>query len=332
MLPESAPTPIILPPRLKLWARATRWLLALVVSFALLLALFWGLLNWLIVPRIDEFRPALERLTRQATGLQIQIGQLQARSGGLIPSFALRDVRLLDAQGQAALQLPEVLVAISPRSLLKRGLEQLVIEGAQLEIKRTADGRFWVAGIDIGSFAPSDPQPLLNWLFSQTEWALLNGSVLWRDEQQGLQTELQQVNWVMRNSGQRHHMRFDATPQTQWGDRISVRGMLRQPLLSGAAGNWRQWSGELYAELASRQRRCRPTPDWRGWTLRRAEVRCAPGSTSSAAASWARWPTCSCRRCRPNWAASCPRWRSTRSAAGWAGSSSSARPRCAPRP
>jgi uncharacterized protein (TIGR02099 family) len=246
---ESAPTPTILPPRLKLWARATQWLLALVVSFALLLALFWGLLNWLIVPRIDEFRPAIERLTRQATGLQIQIGELQARSSGLVPAFALRDVRLLDAQGQAALQLPEVLVAISARSLLKRGLEQLVIDGAQLEIKRTADGRFWVAGIDIGSFAPSDPQPLLNWLFSQTEWALLNGTVLWRDEQQGLQTELQQVNWVMRNSGQRHHMRLDATPQTQWGDRISVRGMLRQPLLSGAAGNWRQWSGELYAEL-----------------------------------------------------------------------------------
>ena len=249
MLPESASTPTTLPPRLKLWAMATRWLLALLLSCALLLGLGWALLHWLIVPRINEFRPTLERLTQQTTGLQIQIGELQARSGGLTPSFALRDVRLLDAQGQPALELPEVLVAISPRSLLKRGLEQLVIDGAQLEIKRTADGRFWVAGIDVGSSVPSDPQPLLNWLFSQTEWALLNGTVLWRDEMQGQSTELKQVNWVMRNSGQRHHMRLDATPQAQWGDRISVRGMLRQPLLSGAAGNWRQWSGELYAEL-----------------------------------------------------------------------------------
>jgi uncharacterized protein (TIGR02099 family) len=249
MSPESTLTPTILPPRLKLWARATGWLLALVVSFALLLALCWGLLYGAIVPRINEFRPTLERLTQQTTGLQIQIGELQARSGGLIPSFALRDVRLLDAQGQPALELPEVLIAISPRSLLKRGLEQLVIDGAQLEIKRTADGRFWVAGIDVGSSVPNDPQPLLNWLFSQTEWALLNGTVLWRDEMQGQSTELKQVNWVMRNSGQRHHMRLDATPQAQWGDRISVRGMLRQPLLSGGAGNWRQWSGELYAEL-----------------------------------------------------------------------------------
>ena len=249
MPPEFASTTTTLPPRLKLWAMATRWLLALLLSCALLLGLGWALLHWLIVPRINEFRPTLERLTQQTTGLQIQIGELQARSGGLIPSFALRDVRLLDAQGQPALELPEVLIAISPRSLLKRGLEQLVIDGAHLEIKRTADGRFWVAGIDVGSSVPSDPQPLLNWLFSQTEWALLNGTVLWRDEMQGQSTELKQVNWVMRNSGQRHHMRLDATPQAQWGDRISVRGMLRQPLLSGAAGNWRQWSGELYAEL-----------------------------------------------------------------------------------
>jgi len=249
MQPESDSSSTPLPLRLKLWAIAMRWLFALLLSCALLLGLGWALLHWVIVPRIDEFRPALESLARQATGLQIQIGQLQARSGGLIPSFALRDVRLLDAQGQTTLELPQVLVAVSPRSLLKGGLEQLVIEGAQVEIRRTADGRLLLAGIDISQTTAQEHQPLLDWLCSQTEWALLNASVFWRDDQQNSQTELRQVNWVMRNSGQRHHMRLDATPATQWGDRISVRGMLRQPLLSGAPGNWRQWSGELYAEL-----------------------------------------------------------------------------------
>ena len=71
MPPEFASTPTTLPPRLKLWAIATQWLLALLLSCALLLGLGWALLHWLIVPRIDEFRPALERLARQATGLQI---------------------------------------------------------------------------------------------------------------------------------------------------------------------------------------------------------------------------------------------------------------------
>ncbi len=228
---------------------ATQWLLVLLLSFALLLGLGWALLHWMIVPRIDEFRPALQSLVRKSTGLPIEIGQLQARSIGLIPAFELRQVRLLDAQGQAALQLPKVVVALSPRSAIKLGLEQLVIEGAELELRRTADGRFVLAGMDMSAAPRVDIQPALDWLFSQTEWALLGGTVHWRDEQQGIDMKLTEVDWVMRNSGQRHHMRLDATPQSQWGDRFSLRGMLRQPLLSGGAGNWRLWSGELYAEF-----------------------------------------------------------------------------------
>jgi uncharacterized protein (TIGR02099 family) len=249
MQPEIASTTKPLPPRLKLWSMATQWLLVLVLSCALLLGLGWALLHWLIVPRIDEFRPALQSLTRQTTGLPIEIGQLQARSVGLIPSFELRQVRLLDAQGQAALQLPKVVVALSPRSVLKLGLEQLVIEGADLEVRRTADGRFVLAGIDMSAAPKIDMQPALDWLFSQTEWALTGGTVYWRDEQQGMDMKLTEVDWVMRNSGQRHHMRLDATPPPQWGDRFSLRGMFRQPLLSGGAGNWKLWSGELYAEF-----------------------------------------------------------------------------------
>lgn len=250
MQPELASTPTTLPPRLKLWAIATRWLLALLLLCALLLGLGWALLHWMIVPRIDEFRPALQNLARQATGLQIEIGGLQARSRGLMPSFELNQVTLLDAQGQAALRLPRVLVAISPRSVAKLGLEQLVIEGAELELRRTTDGRLLLAGIDISAQPHMDIQPALDWLFSQTEWALRGGLVRWQDELHKVRMELRQVDWVMRNSGQRHQMRLDATPEPQWGERFSLRGQLRQPLLSGGAGNWRSWNGELYAEFS----------------------------------------------------------------------------------
>ena len=250
MLPQSASTPTIMPLRLKLWAAATRWLLALLLMCALLLGLGWALLHWAIVPRIDEFRPALERLAQQRTGLRLEIGQLEARSGGLIPSFTLRQVRVLDAQGQAALQLPQVLVAISPRSSLRLGLEQLVIEGAELELRRTRDGRFLIAGIDMNEAPQVDVQPALDWLFAQSEWALLGATVRWRDEQEDIAVDLRQVDWVMRNQGQRHNMRLDATPAPEWGDRFTLRGLLRQPLLSVASGRWRQWSGELYAEFS----------------------------------------------------------------------------------
>ncbi len=250
MQPESASTTKPLPRSLKLWSMATQWLLVLVLLSALLLGLGWALLHAVIVPRIDEFRPALQSLARKSTGLNLEIGALQARSVGLIPAFELQQVRLLDAQGRVALQLPKVVVALSPRSAIKLGLEQLIIEGAELELRRTADGRFVLAGIDVSAEPKVDMQPALDWLFAQAEWALLGGTVHWHDEQQGIDMKLTDVDWVMRNSGQRHHMRLDATPQAQWGDRFSLRGMLRQPLLSGGAGHWRLWSGELYAEFA----------------------------------------------------------------------------------
>lgn len=250
MLPETASTSTIMPPRLKLWAMATRWLFALLLSCALLLGLGWALLHWMIVPRIDEFRPALERLARQSTGLRLEIGQLQARSGGLIPSFTLKQVRVLDAQGQAALQLPQVLVAISPRSALRLGLEQLVIEGAELELRLTRDGRFLIAGIDTSEAPRIDVQPALDWLFEQGEWALLGGTVRWRDERQAIAVDLHQVDWVMRNRGQRHSMRLDATPAAEWGERFTLRALLREPLLSAGKGRWRNWSGELYGQFS----------------------------------------------------------------------------------
>ena len=85
--------------------------------------------------------------------MPVRIGRISASSSGWVPSFELHDVTLLDAQQRPALQLPRVLASISPQSLLAFELrfEQLLIEGAQLEIRRDAAGRVFVAGLDIGA-------------------------------------------------------------------------------------------------------------------------------------------------------------------------------------
>ena len=61
---------------------------------------------------------------------------------------------------------------------------------------------------------------------------------------------LGQVDAVMRNSARRHAFRMDATPPAAWGDRFSLRGQFRQPFLSKGAGQWAEWSGQLYAEFS----------------------------------------------------------------------------------
>ena len=136
---------------LKTWSGLTRWLLAAVVLGWLLLGLTWGALHWLIVPRIDKFRPSLEAQVTRALGVPVRIGAITAQSNGLMPSFELTEVTLLDAQSRVALSLPRVLVAVSPRSLWRLGFEQVYLDAPKLDVRRLPDGRITVAGLDMAT-------------------------------------------------------------------------------------------------------------------------------------------------------------------------------------
>ena len=105
---ESTPSPSRL---LKASASIAQWVLWLLAAAWLLLALTWGALHGWIVPRIGELRPDLEIEASRVLGVPVRIGSITAKSGGLIPSFELSDVVLLDAQGRDALRLTRVVAA-----------------------------------------------------------------------------------------------------------------------------------------------------------------------------------------------------------------------------
>jgi uncharacterized protein YhdP len=54
----------------------------------------------------------------------------------------------------------------------------------------------------------------------------------------------------MRHTGQKHLLRLDATPPPEWGERFSLQGNFKQPLLSRSPSDWRQWSGEFYGQFS----------------------------------------------------------------------------------
>jgi uncharacterized protein (TIGR02099 family) len=241
--PTSSPSRL-----LKASAVAARCLLGLVLAAWLLLALTWGALHGWIVPRIGEFRPQLEIEASRVLGVPVRIGAITAQSTGLIPSFELSQVALFDAQGREALRLPRVLVALSPRSLWHRGFEQVYIDQPELEVRRDASGKIHVAGLDFASGGGNSPTA--DWFFTQTEIVLHGGTVRWTDEQRAAPPlMLTQVDFVMRNSARRHGLRLDATPPPGWGERFSLVGQFRQPLLSVHNGRWQDWDGQLYADL-----------------------------------------------------------------------------------
>lgn len=234
---------------LKLFSALTRWALGALLAFWLILAASWGALHGWIVPRIAEFRPALERQASRAMGLPVRIGHISARSEGLIPTFELEDVVLSDREGREALILPRVVAALSPRSLWNLGFQQLYIERPELEIRRTREGRLRIAGLEIDPASPGDDR-ISDWVFSQAELVVASGIVHWSDELRGAETlSLSDVNVVLRNSPRRHLMRLDGTPPPDWGERFTLMGQFRQPLLSVHRGHWRDWNGQLFGSF-----------------------------------------------------------------------------------
>ena len=224
------------------------------LSLLCVLVLAWLTLQWGILPHIQDWRPEIERHASRAVGVPVRIGSISVRSSGWIPTLDLRDVVLRDASGAEALHLPRVSAALSARSLLVLSprLAQLYIEDARLLVRRDKDGHLHVGGLDLDARATvssADEAATLDWIFSQDELVLRRGAVRWIDEQRDAPAlELSDVDIVLRNGLRSHDMRVDATPPAAWGDRFSLRARTRQPLLS-YAGDWRRWTGTLYADL-----------------------------------------------------------------------------------
>ncbi|WCM88643.1 YhdP family protein [Acidovorax sp. NCPPB 3576] len=244
---EQPPNPSRL---LRCLAGLARWSLGLLIAFWLLVAAAWGVLHGWIVPRIGDFRPQLEAHATRALGVPVRIGSLSARSEGLVPTIELNDVALLDPQGREALKLPRVVGSLSPRSVLRMGFEQLYIERPELDVRRMADGRIFIAGLAFRQSAGGDSAGA-DWLFSQAEVVLRGGTVRLTDETgQAPALALGQVDLLLRNRGWRHGMRIEATPPPEWGDRFKLTGQFRQPFLTTHGGSWQQWTGQLFADFS----------------------------------------------------------------------------------
>jgi uncharacterized protein (TIGR02099 family) len=241
---------------LRLCWHSLRWLaLGLAALFALFVVA-WSGLHWIILPHANDWRPWLEKEASKALGVELRIGAITVESGGWLPRMELTDLRVLDAAGRPALRLPSVKAVLSAQSLLalEPRFSQLLVEAPELEIRRDRAGRLFIAGLDVDAAERADASGAtdagLDWLFSQSELAVVHGRVRWVDEQRAeiAPLELSELNFIMRNGLRRHALRLDATPPAQWGRRFSLRGQFTQSLLK-RPGEFQHWSGQLYAEL-----------------------------------------------------------------------------------
>ena len=232
---------------LKALTLTTRALLWLILLAWLVFGAAWATLHLFIVPRIGELRPLLETRASEALGLPLRIGAIVAHDHSLLPSFELQEVLLFDRNGEPALYLPRVQATVSPRSLWNLGFERLAIERPELNVRRSAEGRLYVAGIEIDPKQSGDGR-MANWVLTQTEWLITDGRVRWHDELRNAPpVELQQVDLRLHNASHLHELRLDATPPAELGDCLSLRGSFREPLFFADASEWQRWQGQFYA-------------------------------------------------------------------------------------
>ena len=224
--------------------RVVKRVLWVLVGVWALLVLGWGSLHIFIVPRIDDYRPLLQRQASQTLGLRVEIANVSVLGGWWTPQLRIQDVRLFDAQNREAMRLPQVDVVVSARSLLRGKFEQLVIDQPEVDIRRDTQGHIWVAGLDT---AQSSDGAGPDWFFSQPEFLIRDGVLHWRDElRDSPELSLTHVNVLMQNSLYQHLFRIDVTPPVDLGQRLSVQGKFSQNPLQ-RSGDLRLWSGELYA-------------------------------------------------------------------------------------
>ncbi|MBX3608421.1 MAG: TIGR02099 family protein [Hydrogenophaga sp.] len=243
---------------LRLWARGLRVLLWLLAGLWGIFILSWFVLQAWIVPRIENWRPELQRWASEAVGVEVRIGAIRAVKAAdrvlppLVPSFEFDQVQLLDASGGEALRLPLVKASVSVASLWRGAFESVRIDQPVLDVRRRSDGHIEVAGIDVTSGADGDGSAA-RWFFDQSSIEIRGGAVRWHDELRDLPPlALSQLDVIVRNGARSHQLRLDATPPAQWGDRFTLRAQLSEPLLrlptaAPDANPWDDWSGELFA-------------------------------------------------------------------------------------
>ena len=234
-------------------ARRPRWRTALsiagwtlITAYFMFAAVLLGMRYW-VLPHIGQYTNLIESKVSEVVGERVTIGTVTAGWDGLRPELDLQDLRVFNREGEQVLSLPAVEAVLSWTSMALGSVQfhSLALDRPNLAVSREADGRLYVAGLQIKSRPDAGPG-LAEWLLRQSEVSVRGASIVWTDELRGAPPlQLSGVGIVLRNSGSSHRFAVQAAVPRELASMLDVRGELsgRDP------GKPEQWSGKVYAEL-----------------------------------------------------------------------------------
>lgn len=223
--------------RLLFWGVFCLWLAFVILMLAL---------RYVVLPKIGDYRTEIEHAASRAVGQPIRIGRLEARWRGVSPDLLLEDVVVADRQGMPAFSLARVEAVLSWTSLLhmRPMLALLSIEQPSLQVRRDANGKIRIAGID--AEGESDPA-LRQWVLEQRQIRIHNATIVWDDAlRKAPPLILNELQFALDNRGRRHRFGLSAAPPADLAARIDLRGEVKGELGDALE----HLSGKVFIELS----------------------------------------------------------------------------------
>lgn len=226
--------------------RFSRWTLLLlsVIGASTLLVL-----RYVVLPDIERYHADIVAASSHALGRTVEIGRIEADWNGLRPRLLLSDVKVLDARGQVAVELPRLHNTVAWSTLIVGELRfhSLELGSPDLMVRRDTQGKVFIAGIT------ADAQASVNSDASTSDWWLRHsniivrsGHVVWQDDMRAKPPlEFNDVELRIFNRGERHRFALHTRVATQQTSRIDLRG----DLYGESFTNLNEWQGELFAQL-----------------------------------------------------------------------------------
>ncbi len=229
------------------WGLFAAWLTFVVLLLAL---------RYTVLPRIGDYQVAIEQAATRAVGQAVRIGRVEARWQGLNPDLVLSDVVIADRQGAPAFSLARVEGVLSWQTLwrLRPTLALLAFDGPVLHVRRDANGKITVAGVD--AEGETDPA-FAEWVLEQKRIRIRDATIVWDDRlRKAPPLILEDLQFALDNSGRRHRFGLSAAPPDELAARVDIRGEVKGDLGEALA----HLSGRIFVELNYAD-----LAGWRAW-------------------------------------------------------------------
>lgn len=219
-----------------------------IAAYFIAAAAFLGL-RYLLLPRIDEYRPRIEAFVSQKLHAELRIGRLAPHWSGMQPGVDISRLTIRGRDGRVALSVPHATAALSWRSLARFAptLSSLVVDDPDLLTERRADGSLFVAGVAVPTTKTGADDTFSAWLLKQEAIVLRGGTLRWRDAQHDApELALTGIRIAVLNDGLVHRIALQAPANgTLFHGPLDFRARFVHQALA-PIGKPSNWTGDAY--------------------------------------------------------------------------------------